>query len=193
MRKLSFIVGSLLLTAVTSACWFTVENFDHSYIAGANNYCAHFNQAETFSSAVYYNGGSVSLPLTLYVKVTPRTSDQQTIAPVLTAVLQYKAKHNGVWSSWVTVKTISSSSGSVTFPTPTTLFGRNSICPRGLVAGDEIMVRLYVTDGIYESGSLSVDPGDIPNTATPSSGGTYNGGWTAPFVFRMTFNGKYWR
>ena len=35
---------------------------------------------------------------------------------------------------------------------PSPYLGRNNIHPKGLKAGDKIMVRLYVTDGLWQSG-----------------------------------------
>ena len=196
MRKLFCSLAAMFAAAALQACWFTTDNFDGNFIAGVNNYCAHFNGAASLAAAVYYNGGPVSLPLTVYVKLSPRVPDQpgeSSAKPILTATLQYKVKHGGSWGSWTTVKTFANLTWDLSFSRPVPLFGRDSICPRGLVAGDEIMVRLYLSDGVYESGDLSVDPGDVPDTATAASGGTYSGGWSAPFVFRMTFNGQYWR
>lgn len=188
---------SLVLTSalLVQACWFTTENFNGNYIAGANNFVEHYTPVESINSAVYHNGGSVSLPLTVYVRITESKSTQQgqTVSgQVQIAILQYKVKHNNTWGKWKTVKKYSNTSWSLYNTKPTAFFGKENINPKGLVSGDEIMVRLYLSDGVYETGDLDVDPGEVGNSDTVSTG-TYNGGWTAPYVFKVIFDGKYWR
>ena len=183
--------------ALASACWFTDSNYNGNYIAGVNNFVSHYTPATTFSQALYHNGGTVSLPLTVYVKLSPRLPDQEgeteDSKPIVKAILQYKVYRNGLWSTWTTVKSFDNPKWDLSYSRAVPLFGRENIYPQGLTGGDQIMVRLYLTDGPYETGDLNIDPGDIPDTATAASGGTYAGGWSAPFVFRVTFSGKYWR
>ena len=194
MKK--FLTAFLLASTVAlQACWFTVANFNNNYISGVNNFVEHYTPANSLSSAVYHNGGSVSLPLTVYVKLSPRTPDQQgesVVKQIQVAILQYKVKHNNTWSNWKTVKSFSNTSWSLSNSKATPMFGKQNINPKGLVAGDEIMIRLYLSDGVYETGDLDTDPGDV-GTADTQSTGIYEGGWTAPFVFKVIFDGKYWR
>ena len=109
MKK--FLTAFLLASTVAlQACWFTVANFNNNYISGVNNFVEHYTPANSLSSAVYHNGGSVSLPLTVYVKLSPRTPDQQgesVVKQIQVAILQYKVKHNNTWSNWKTVKSFS--------------------------------------------------------------------------------------
>ena len=102
------ILTSLMLTAtiMVQACWFTSENFNGNYIAGVNNFIEHYTPVSSFSSAIYHNGGSASLPLTVYVRVTESklTSQQGTVlGQIQIAILQYKVKHNNTWGKWKTV------------------------------------------------------------------------------------------
>lgn len=74
-------VKSLLVCVLASAnlfaCWFTDDNFDQNYIAGVNNFVAHFIEGDaTKSQAQYVNGGFVALPITPFVKIKPRVPDQ---------------------------------------------------------------------------------------------------------------------
>ena len=75
---------------------------------------------------------------------------------------------------------------------PVPLFGSNNIDPRNLAQGDEIYIRYYVTDGVYQSGDLSDSLDDIIVQDTESSAdfGYRASGWTPPFVFRVIYNGK---
>lgn len=195
MIKLKMLfTAALAAVALNSfACWFTADNFNGNYIAGVNNpYVAHYTEADGIANAVYYNGQSAAMPLTVYVKVSPRYPDQEGEAagakPIVKAVLQYKVLPAG---SWVTVKTIENVSWSMNWNHPVALFGKNCIDVRGLSAGTQILIRLYLSDGTYETGDLGTDiTSTVPSVATSASGGSYQGGWTAPFVFRVIYNGK---
>ncbi|MFA6719284.1 MAG: hypothetical protein WCS15_09390 [Prevotella sp.] len=184
MKKL--LVSTFLVAAIACACWFTQANFNSNYIAGVNNYFSHYNEATTVEGAVYHNGQSVSMPLTVFVKISHRTGDDSTSNPITTAALQYKILPSG---SWVTVKTYTDPDWSMSFDKPIALFGRNCI-NLDLPTGTELLIRLYLTDGIYETGSLSTDiTSTVPDTATLASGGTYEGGWSAPHVMRVKIAG----
>ena len=61
---------------------------------------------------------------------------------------------------------------------------------KGLAAGTEILIRLYLSDGTYETGDLGTDITSVlPSVATQEHGSEYEGGWTAPFVMRVTVSG----
>ena len=166
-----------------AACWFDEDNFDGNFIAGVNNYQAHHSAgAASLAAAAYANGASVAMPITVWVKVSPRDGNR-----IVRATLQYKILPSG---SWTTVRTIDNPSWNMDFSQPVALFGRNCIDIPGVAAGTSILIRLYLSDGTYETGSLSADISDtVPDTATAASGGVYAGGWTAPFVFRVTASG----
>ena len=176
-------IKKLLIAALTavaisaSACWLSQDNFDGNYIAGINNYLAHYD------GATYINGVQAAMPFTVWVKIAPRDGNR-----ITTAMLQYKVLPAG---QWVTVRTVAPSGRDMNYEHAVALFGRNCIDIPGLAAGTGILIRVYLSDGICETGDPAADiPENIPDLATMASGGTYSGGWTAPFVFRVIYNGK---
>ena len=191
MKKL---LTTILLFAslAVSACWFTEANFNKTYIAGVNNFFAHYVEAETIGAASYANGQTVAMPLTVWVKVSPRTADQPGevagTKEIVRAVLQYKILPSG---SWVTVKDYDTPDWDMNFEGAVPLFGMNCI-NINVATGTQILIRAYFSDGTYETGDLNTDiTSSVPNTATLSSGGTYEGGWSAPHVMRVIISG--WR
>ena len=191
MKKL---LTTILLFAslAASACWFTEANFNATYIAGVNNFFAHYIEAATIGEASYSNGMTVAMPLTVWVKVSPRTADQPLevagTKEIVRAVLQYKILPSG---SWVTVKDYNNPDWDMNFEGVVPLFGMNCI-NINVAAGTQILIRAYFSDGTYETGDLNTDiTSSVPNTATLSSGGTYEGGWSAPHVMRVIISG--WR
>ncbi|MBR2873061.1 MAG: hypothetical protein IKB99_06160 [Lentisphaeria bacterium] len=192
MKKLLSIFAAVL-TVNTFACWFTQENFNGNYIAGVNNYQARYSETANLSQAIYTNDLSVAFPLTVWVKVTPLKYSPSgellnTPAPLVKAVLQYKVLPSGAWK---TVKTIENVSWKINWQHPVALFGKNTIDP-DVPAGTAILIRFYLSDGTFETGDLSTDiSGDeVPAKATQDSGGSYSGGWTAPFVLKVIYNGR---
>ncbi len=193
MKLKTFLVGALSALAVAAhACWFTADNFNACYIAGVNNYISHYAPAENIGAAEYQNGQTVDSPITVWVKVSDRFADQEGESPgnkaVIRAVLQYKVLPSG---RWITVRDLKELNWNMNFQHPVALFGKNNISLSGYPAGTEVLIRLYLTDGTYETGDMDSDiTSTIPNTATQSSGGEYNAGWTAPFVMRVVLSGK---
>lgn len=192
MKKLLSILAAVL-TVNSFACWFTQENFNGNYIAGVNNYQARYSETANLSQAIYTNDLSVAFPLTVWVKVTPLKYSPSgellnTPAPLVKAVLQYKVLPSGAWK---TVKTIENVSWKINWQHPVALFGKNTIDP-DVPAGTAILIRFYLSDGTFETGDLSTDiSGDeVPAKATQDSGGSYSGGWTAPFVLKVIYNGR---
>lgn len=192
MKKLLSILAAVL-TVNSFACWFTQANFNGNYIAGVNNYQARYSETANLSQAIYTNDLSVAFPLTVWVKVTPLKYSPSgellnTPAPLVKAVLQYKVLPSGAWK---TVKTIENVSWKINWQHPVALFGKNIIDP-DVPAGTAILIRFYLSDGTFETGDLSTDiSGDeVPTKATQDSGGSYSGGWTAPFVLKVIYNGR---
>lgn len=190
MRK---ILTTILLFAslAVSACWFTSANFNNTYIAGINNFFAHYIEAESINQAIYHNGMTVAMPLTVWVKVSDREADQQGEAagtkPIVRAMLQYRILPSG---GWMTVKDYDHPDWDMNFDEPLALFGYNCI-DVAVPNGTEMLIRLYLTDGIYETGYLASDiTSMIPDVATLSSGGIYESGWTAPHVMRVIIRGR---
>lgn len=98
MKKLLF-TTLMIMSMLASACWFTEANFNKTYIAGVNNFYAHYIEAETIETAEYHNGMIVAMPLTVWVKVSDRTADQEGepagTKPIVRAMLQYKILPSG--------------------------------------------------------------------------------------------------
>lgn len=179
MIKKILIAVLAAVTYTASACWFSQDNFEGNYIAGINNYLAHYDGA----GANYTNGVQAAMPFTVWVKIAPRDGNR-----ITTAVMQYKVLPAG---QWVTVRSVTPSGRDMNYEDAVALFGRNCIDIPGLTAGTGILIRVYLSDGICETGDPATDiPENIPDLATMASGGTYSGGWTAPFVFRVIYNGK---
>lgn len=192
MKKLLSLLTTLL-TISSFACWFTQENFNGNYIAGVNNYQSRYTETANFSQAIYTNDLSVTFPLTVWVKVTPLKYSPSgellnTPIPLVKAVLQYKVLPSG---SWKTVKKIENVSWKMDFSHPVALFGKNSI-DLDVPAGTAILIRFYLSDGTFETGDIQTDiSGDeVPAKATKDSGASYSGGWTAPFVLKVIYNGR---
>lgn len=192
MKLKTLLAGALSALAIAAqACWFTADNFNACYLAGVNNYVPHYAPAEAIGNAVYKNGQTVDLPITVWVKVSDRFADQagETAGnkPVVKAVLQYKVLPDG---AWVTVRTLQNLNWKMDFNRPIALFGKNNINPKGLAAGTAILIRVYFSDGTYETGNLSTDiTSAIPDSCTQESGSSYQGGWTAPFVMKVVISG----
>lgn len=185
MKKLFAIVFLAAASFVSFGCWFTEENFNNSYIASVNG-ISHYTEGTSLASAIYLNGFSVALPLTVYVKVTPH--QYNTIStPIVKAVLQYKKLPDG---RWTTVKTIENVSWAMNFTLPVALFGRNAIDVRNLAAGTELLIRVYFSTGLYENGDLESDITSTIADEVSGEDGIYEGGWSAPNVVRVVFNGK---
>lgn len=174
MKKLVSL--ALLVTCLVSqACWFSDTDFNNNYIAGVNNYTVHYRQASSANAVSYLNGQEVSFPLTVYVKTAPRAGQND----VVVAVLQYKVEGS---STWTTVATVASSKN-LNLNKATTIFGRN--LNLSVPDGSVFYLRLYLSDGVYETGDIEEDiTSPLQNTMTS---GTENlgGGWTAPFVFKL--------
>lgn len=177
MKKTIF--SFLFLAALAcQACWFTSENFNGNYIAGVNNYIEHYTPAAAMVDAVYLNNQLCSMPLTVYVKVSP-------IAGKITeAVLQYRT---GTQGKWVTAKTIKNPSWEIQFDQPVPLFGRNVI-DLDVPAGTIVQIRLYLSDGMFETGSLSASLTGVEFLSSGSDS-VYAGGWTPPFTMQVVTNG----
>ena len=187
MKKL--ISSIFLLTAIAlNACWFTEANFNAVYIAGVNNYISHNEETDNLAAATYHNGQTVALPLTVWVKVSPRMADQQGEAAgtkdVVRAVLQYKVLPNG---NWITVKDLAYLDWRLAFDKRIPLFGTSNINPN-VPDNTELLIRIYVTDGTYENGDLNSDiSAFVPATITGNS--TSFNGWSAPHIMRVKIGG----
>ena len=178
---------AILLTATLPliACWYTEERYNLCYIAGVNNEYTHYTETNWGTAyATYYNGHSVSFPLTVYVKLH---NDGNNITK---AVLQYRVKRNSSWiTGWITVRTINNPSYTVAYDRPWPIFGEGSLDPKNLQQYDEVYIRLYVTNGIIESGDLNEALDSISLSQYESLRTNLGSGWSTPFVYKVIYNG----
>lgn len=202
MKKFWAVSLISLFSLVASACWYTISNFNATYIASVNGKQIHYTPVNSLVDTVYHNGMTVDLPIAVQIKVSDRYGDQpgESIGPkqVIEAKLQYKVvRKNGTIYPFTTVKTISNPKWTMNFSNPVNLFGANGVIDipaTKISAGDEIIIRVYFSDGTYHTGNLSADikPSDVPDTQSYSLDNIScgNGGWKAPHVFRVKFSGK---
>lgn len=194
MKKLLAAVFAVSTMSVF-ACWFTESSFNATYIASVNGKVVHYVPATTKDAAVYNNGQAADLPITVQVKVSDRMEQGQALA-IQTAKLQYKiVRKNGTSTSFITVKTIDNPSWKMNFNNPVNLFGRDGIIniPDNQISeGDEIIIRLWLDDGIYNTGDINADinANQVLDQHSQSNVTIGTDGWAAPHVFRVKFSGK---
>lgn len=192
MKLKNFLIAALMIsTVICGACWFNQDNFNGNYIAFLTGDVIHYSPTGLISDSVYYNGQTVEMPFTVFVKIGDRFDDNDSKVSIKRAVLQYKILPDG---EWITVKDINNVSWELDFQNPVALFGRNSINIPNITANTEILIRVYLTDGIYETGNLDVDISEdnVLDTARGSNSTevNYEGGWTAPFVMKVKISGE---
>ena len=200
MKKALAVLAAVCAVGVAYACWFTESNFNATYIASVNSKVVHYTPASTLAEATYHNGQSADLPLTVQVKVSPRFGDQPGESagakPITTASLQYKVvRAGGTGSGFVTVKTITNPAWAMDFSVPVNLFGSDGVIDipdSQISAGDDIIIRVWMSDGTYHTGDKNADlaVSDVPDTQTASSITCGLDGWQAPHVFRVKWSGK---
>ena len=200
MKKLFAVLAAVCAAGAAFACWFTESNFNATYIASVNSKVVHYTPATTMSEATYHNGQSADMPITVQVKVGPRFGDQPGenagAKPITTAALQYKVvRAGGASTGFVTVKTIINPTWAMNFSVPVNLFGSDGVIdiPDGEInAGDDIIIRLWLSDGTYYTGDRTGDlfVSDVPDTQTAANITCGFDGWQAPHVFRVKYSGK---
>lgn len=232
MFKKGFSTLTALALSVTCAlaCWFTQENYENSYFAGVNYFYEHyFNSSDAvdkpITSAYYVNGKpdsngnvssyySVTLPLTPWIKVSPRVQSvdgnlQQ--FDIRRAKLFYKivpGNNDGNISSapWRLAKDVNKGSNPkwrLDFKSPVKLFGENVITKElieskgdTISAGDGIIMVLWIADN--SPGSVTngqdITPGETSPNIVPTLKSTYNvtfgGSYSPAYVMRVVWNGK---
>lgn len=164
MKKL--LLSLLLAFASMQAvpCWYSKTSYaDHIY--SINGQVVHSEtKIGDVTEYTHNNNIVVDLPLTVTVKLV---SDQEieigdhgtSIAGEISrSSLQYRVLPNG---NWVTVCNYNSPLGTISKDSePKAYFGTNNIWPKDLKPGDVIMIRVYVTDGMWQSGYLESDISD---------------------------------
>src|ERR1035437_1052949 len=167
----------MLLNVTASACSVPSPMFINNYIAAVNSY-VHTTDGVTFN-----NGGNVSFPISLYVKVTKIYSTGGVVPiPITNLKLQYKVKTptDGAWGAdWTDCKSIDDPDWQVDFEDgPVALFGKNVVDIPDLPAGSEILIRVWMSTGLYRN----ADPADDTDD-------TGVNGWGQEYVVRVVFDG----
>ena len=157
-----FLAAAFLATTSVLACWYQRVNYT-DYISSVNTtpqivsyeIVSNASKNTTFQKYHVENNKVVDLPVTVVCKLTSGNTTQfssDVKSQIVTCLLQYRVLPNG---NWVTVKQYLTASGSIPFTAPANAyFGKNNIWPKDIRAGDVIMIRMYITDGIYQSGNL---------------------------------------
>ena len=166
-----FLASVALATLTVSsafACWVTQENFNNAYIAGVNYFQSHYEGVSDLNSARYINGQSVSLPLTCWFKVSPRTYTDNGVTrsyDIRVAKLYYKVipqgDKNNTSAKWRLAKSIDMGPNPrwrMNFNSPVKLFGNVSISKDIITsngdtisAGDHIVMVWYLADNANDS------------------------------------------
>lgn len=178
MKKLLACLIALFISWPANSCWYRYYNYE-DYIFSVNNLETHIQSLNVKTASgkrtVTYtvkNNMVVDFPISVAVKLVSDNSviidntsgniyqingiTQAKKDMILRGKLQYRVLPNG---NWVTVKEYSIQTGNIpsNYP-PNFYFGRNNISPK-CNKGDIIMIRVFVTDGLWQSGMLE-DPCD---------------------------------
>jgi hypothetical protein len=157
MKKLiALLIASI--SYVSSACWYRYYNYE-DYIYGINNFdrfaSIEFVTESGKQSSKYTvkNNMVVDLPLSVSMKLVSNSNVNGAAKPEIKyCALQYRVLPYG---EWVTVAEHQFSTGNIEFDElPKFYLGKNNINPLNCKKDDVIMIRLYVTDGVWQSGEL---------------------------------------
>ena len=155
MKKILLSALISLATLTSSACWYKYWQFN-DYIFGVNNYENHTTAVLNQNNEIQYtvkNNQIVDLPISISINLDSQTLDSSDgLDMSMICALQYRVLPDGEWQ---TVAERAFEPNSIpTGALPTFYLGRNNINPSGLKEGDVIMIRLYVSRGMKESGDL---------------------------------------
>lgn len=210
MKKfLTAIALTALTISTTFACWFTQDNFNNTYISAIGNFYSRYTPAKNLESAIYYNNISTSLPCPVWFFINERVAyvdDQPVKRKIVIAELWYKLLPNGAEtdaSVWRLAKKFENPKFEMKFGVDVKLFGEGIISKKleglsNIVQGDKIMLVWRITDEDAVSSGIEIIAGQkepvitVPDVAhgNVSSEVNYTGGYTAPFVTVITYNGR---
>ena len=160
--RFSVIFTTILMAAQTFGCWYNRISYN-DYIYGVNSFERHAEatiaKEDGKATTTYHieNNMVVDFPVTVSVKLVSDSQvilDDETKKPeLLRCALQYRVLPNG---SWTTVEEYKVPTGKIPMASsPATYLGKNNVWPKKCKAGDVVMIRLYVTDGSFQSGDLA--------------------------------------
>lgn len=233
MKKI--LTAFLTMTAFTSlfACWFTQTNINNAYIAGVNFFEPHYEEKMLNNTTIttnsddgwkndllFTNNISVSLPLTVWFKVSPRKyliNGEQKLANIRFSNLYYKIipKVNGSYDyendnyKWRLAKSVDMEGKPwrLDFSAPVKIFGNNTLTLKQIIAngdsikeGDKIILVWYIADDSEEAlenvSKITVNQSKpyIKVDKDICTGDTVFGdesdGYNAPYVMSVIYNGK---
>lgn len=164
MNKLLATLATIVLAATTVfGCWYNRISYN-DYIFGVNKFERHVEATVTKdedgkAKTTYHvkNNMVVDFPVTVTMKLVSDSQiilDDETKKPeLLRCALQYRVLPNG---NWTTVEEYKVPTGKIPMSAPPAAYlNRNNIWPKKCKAGDVVMIRLYVTDGSFQSGDLA--------------------------------------
>lgn len=222
MNKILTALAAAALTTTTAfGCWYNRISYN-DYIFGVNNFERHAEakiekdkgDGKAVTSYTVHNNMTVDFPVTVTMKLV---SDSQIILDddakkpeILRCALQYRVLPNG---NWTTVEEYKVPTGTISMSAaPAAYLNRNNIWPKKCKAGDVVMIRLYVTDGSFQSGDLAdkcdeqlgygksvmhPDKYTLPDTFTytPHESASMlevdlGGMWTPQYVVTVVYSGK---
>jgi len=152
IRGLMTIMLILLLLAVflascnARACWYSVEQWTQLYFDGVNTYDCTPTAADTAP-----DGGTVSLPLTPYIRAQPRIGVEDVITRIK---LQYRDSEG----AWQTLVDYNDPVWIIQFDNHAAGFGHDVVTTGHYSKGDTALLRIWVTDGVFENADEAEDP-----------------------------------
>lgn len=219
-KLLATLATAILVTTSAFGCWYNRISYN-DYIFGVNNFERHTEATITKGSdgkaVTKYkveNNMVVDFPVTVTMKLVSDSKiilDDTTKKPeILRCALQYRVLPNG---NWTTVEEYKVPTGTIPMSAPPAPYlNRNNIWPKKCKAGDVVMIRLYVTDGSFQSGDLAdkceeyLDYGKsakfpskytlpdtfeyTPHESTSMIGVDLGGMWTPQYVVTVIYSGK---
>lgn len=219
-KFLATIAATVLAATTAFGCWYNRISYN-DYIFGVNNFERHTEATVTKGGdgkavTTYHveNNMVVDFPVTVTMKLVSDSQiilDDETKKPeLLRCALQYRVLPNG---NWTTVEEYKIPTGKIPMSAPPAAYlNRNNIWPKKCKAGDVVMIRLYVTDGSFQSGDLAdkceeqLDYGKsekFPNKYTLQDSFDYTphestsmievdlgGMWTPQYVVTVIYSGK---
>lgn len=163
MKKTLLFIFAAFLSTTAFSCWFGTYDYE-DYIYSINNIQLHTSSVEVqpYHTTVKYkikNNMVVDFPISVSVKLVSQdevnlggTTVTNSKQEILKCALQYRVLPNG---NWVTVQEYQTPTGTIPSSYPANFyFGRNNISPV-CKKGDIIMIRVYVTDGMWQSGDIN--------------------------------------
>lgn len=223
MKKiiLTFLLAMVTFTS-SYACWFTQDNINAAYIAGVNFFKSHYVQVDNIDNVddlTFVNDINVSLPLTVWFKVSPRKymiNGDTHFANIRIAKLFYKIIPvvNGEYNyynanyKWRLAKSVDMEGKpwKLDFSSPVKIFGNNTLTLKQINAngdsiktGDKIILAWYIADDSTSciANADQITTGDsepimIVDSTTNKGSDVFGGNYAyrSAYVMSVIYNGK---